>query len=288
MLYYYANSGHKLGLDRVKRGVALLKALNEKGVETRLLVNDFRAGLAAKELGLRDYVTIEGVMDIDAIADAGDSVIIDTPENDNDRLVKYCSDYKHVFRFETSQEDSVRFSETLLKAYCENDSCISSLIIDKIYRNVGEKEERVLFFLNDADYDKEILSNASFFKESGMELLLGNYFFVKYEDDLSELFDCLHEPEEYVDLIKNSSTVVTASGQTAMEAQVCGAKVLYIQTACEDIVPLEVLEGLGITIIKGYDKESYEKALSQRREGEGHLSHTVDQVADTLIAMLNS
>ncbi|UFH59487.1 hypothetical protein [Sulfurovum mangrovi] len=38
MLYYYANSGHKIGLDRVKRAVALLKALNEKGVETRLLL----------------------------------------------------------------------------------------------------------------------------------------------------------------------------------------------------------------------------------------------------------
>ena len=66
-----------------------------------------------------------------------------------------------------------------------------------------EKKERTLFFLSDADYDKTILSNEDFFKSLNMELLLGNYFFVKYEDDLAKLFSTLHEPEEYVDLITN-------------------------------------------------------------------------------------
>ena len=59
MLFYYAYSGHKNGLERVRRGAALMNALRAKGTEATLLVNDFRAGLAAKELGVKDYVTVE-------------------------------------------------------------------------------------------------------------------------------------------------------------------------------------------------------------------------------------
>ena len=57
MVFYYAHTGHKVGLERLRRGAALLKKLEAEGVEARLLVNDFRAGLAARELGVREYVT---------------------------------------------------------------------------------------------------------------------------------------------------------------------------------------------------------------------------------------
>lgn len=258
MLYYYAHSGHKVGLDRVKRAVALLKALSEQGIESRLLVNDFRAGLAAREFGLRDYVTIEGVMDIDAIADTGDSIIMDTPENDNGRLEKYCSDFAHVFRFANSKDDTVRVSETLLKPFCDDESGIEAIIIDAMYCDTEPKEERTLFFLSDADYDKEILSNAAFFEGQGMELVLGHYFFVKYEEELAKLFPKLHEAEEYVDLLKTSSHVVTASGQTALEAYACGAKVVYIKTEREEIIPLSVIQNLGIETVDGFDKTAYQ------------------------------
>ena len=66
-LYYYAFTGHKHGLDRVKRAVVILKKLREKGFETVLLVSDFRAGLVARDFGVLDSVTIEGIQDIDAI-----------------------------------------------------------------------------------------------------------------------------------------------------------------------------------------------------------------------------
>ncbi|MDD3591884.1 MAG: hypothetical protein PHO65_04550 [Sulfurovum sp.] len=286
MLYYYANSGHKIGLDRVKRAVALLKALNDKGVETRLLVNDFRAGLAARELGLRDYVTIEGVMDIDAIADTGDSIIMDTPEDDRGRIEKYCSDFSHVFRFANSAEDEARVSEVLFRPECKDESCIEALIVDSMYES-EPKEERVLFFLSDADYDKEILGHREFFQDSDMELLLGNYFFVKYEDQLAELFDTLHEAEEYEELLKTSSHVVTASGQTALEAHVCGANVIYINTPREEIIPLSVIRGLGIPVVEGFDRAAYD-AMDKSKRSEKILMHSVDQIADKLIKKLKN
>lgn len=263
MLFYYANSGHKIGLERVRRGAALLKRLANQGVETQLLVNDFRAGLVAKELGVTEYVTVETVQDIDAIAQFGDSIMIDSPEDDHGRLVKYCEDFKHVWRFEVGSDDLSVHGETLFKAECKDNSCENAVIVDDEYFEETKKAERTLFFLSDADYDKTILSNESFFKTLNMELLLGNYFFVKYEDDLAKLFSMLHEPEEYVDLITGSSRIVTSSAQTALEAKASGAKVIYIHLSDDALYPVEILSKYGIAIVNGFDAEDVVKYLQE-------------------------
>jgi len=266
MVFYYANTGHKIGLDRLRRGAAVVKKLEENGVEARLLVNDFRAGLAAKELGVKEYVTIETVQDIDAIAEAGNSIIIDSSEDDHGRLVKYCADFKNVWRFEHSPEDRSVHGETLIRVECQDEACIRAVIVDEMYIPQGDKEERVLFFLDDADYDKTILSNEDFFKAFDMELLLGNYFFVKYEDDLAKLFSTLHEPEEYFDLIQSSQTIVTASSQTALEAKACGAKVIYIDLKKDALYPAEVLRTYGICIVDGFDAEEVKRIIQEKSE----------------------
>jgi hypothetical protein len=262
MLFYYANTGHKIGLERVRRGAALLKRLANQGVETQLLVNDFRAGLTAKDLGVKEYVTVETVQDIDAIAQFGDSIIIDSPEDDHGRLVKYCEDFKHVWRFEVGSDDLSVHGETLFKVECKDNSCENAVIVDDEYFEETKKVERTLFFLSDADYDKTILSNESFFKAFDMELLLGNYFFVKYEDDLAKLFSTLHEPEEYMDLIKSSSCIVTASAQTALEAKVSGAKVIYIDLN-NSLYPLDLLSKYSVDVVNGFDAEAVAKYLEE-------------------------
>jgi hypothetical protein len=263
MLYYYAYSGHKVGLDRVKRAVALLKQLGTDGIESRLLVNDFRAGLCAREFGIFDSVTIETVQDIDAIASIGDVVIIDSPEDNRGRLQKYCSEYKVVFRFAQHEQDRVCYDEIIIKTSCEDDSCVNAVIVDDTYFEETNKEERTLFFLNDADYDKTILNNEAFFKVFDMELLLGNYFFVKYEDDLAKLFSVLHEPEEYMDLVKSSSRIVTASAQTALEAKASGAKVIYIHLGNDDLYPVALLKTYGIAVVNGFDAEHVAEYLKE-------------------------
>ncbi|SFZ99074.1 hypothetical protein MNB_SV-5-988 [hydrothermal vent metagenome] len=263
MLFYYANSGHKVGLERVRRGAALLNILESQGVETQLLVNDFRAGLAARDLGVKEYVTVETVQDIDAIADAGNSIIIDSPEDDHGRLVKYCADFKNVWRFEHDSSDRSVHGEILFKSDCLADDCVDSLIVDEIFFDQKIKEERVLFFLGDADYNKNILNNKTFFQEFDMELLLGSYFFVKYENDLEKLFTTLHEPEDYVYLVTKSSTIVTSSSQTAFEAKLSGAKVIYLNIDNETIYPVSLLEKHNIDIVNGFDIEALKMYLKQ-------------------------
>ncbi len=264
MLFYYAHTGHKIGLDRAKRGAAVIKALAKEGIEARLLVNDFRAGVALKEHGIREYVTIETIQDIDAVAQTGDSVIIDSNEDDHGRLVKYVSDFRHVWRFAHDKEDCPVHGEILFKAGCEEKSCMEAVIVDDVYFESSDKEERILFFLGDSDHDKTILGNTEFFKHFDMELLLGHYFFVKYEDDLAKLFDSLYEPEEYIDLIKSSSTVVTASAQTALEAKASGAKVVYIDLEKTAVYSSSILQTYDIAIIKGFDITRLNEALKNK------------------------
>lgn len=285
MLYYYANSGHKMGLERVRRGAALLKRLESDGVETQLLVNDFRAGLLAKDLGVKEYVTIESVQDIDAIAGAGNnSIIIDSNEDDHGRLVKYCSDFKNVWRFAHDPSDVSVHGETLFRAGCKDEDCVDAVIVDDEYFEITEKEERLLFFLSDADYDKIILSNESFFKAFDMELLLGNYFFVKYEDELAKIFAIRHEPEEYENLVKSSSHIVTASAQMALEVKAGGAKVIYLQLSNNGLYPVELLKAYGIDVVEGFDVELVAKYLKKESSAAQNRIERFDD--DKIISIL--
>jgi len=273
MLYYYANTGHKIGLERLRRGAALLNSLVSQGVETQFLVNDFRAGLVAKELGVKDYVTVEGVQDIDAIAEHGDSIIIDSIENDHGRLVKYCEDFKNVWRFAHDENDKAIHDEIVLS--------VDTILVDELYFEETKKDERTLFFLGDADYDKVVLNNEAFFKSFDMELLLGNYFFVKYEDDLAKLFSMLHEPEEYTDLIQSSASVVTASAQTALEAKASGAKVIFIHIE-KSLYSVNLLSAYGIHIVEGFDAAAVNEYLQNDLSTD---TKNIDKIDDKKILL---
>jgi hypothetical protein len=265
-LYYYAFTGHKYGLDRVKRAIVILNKLRENGIDTMLLVNDFRAGLVAKDLGVPESVTIEGIQDIDAIAQEGDSVIIDSPEDDHGRLVKYCSDFKTVFRFAETDEDKSIHNEVMLSIDCEREDCISSVIVDDVYFKEHEKEERTLFFLSDSDANKTILSNSDFFKVLDMELLLGHYFYVKYEDDLAKIFKTLHEAEEYTELICSSKRVITASFQTAIESKVAGAEVIFINLKELTNNEKKLLNVVGIRCINNFNSDEFKESVCKNVE----------------------
>lgn len=264
MVYYYAHTGHKIGLERARRGVTVMKKLQQHGVEVQLLVNDFRAGVALKEQhGIGEYVNIETVQDIDAIAQMGDSVFIDSDEDDHGRLVKYVADFKQVWRFTHDNSDHSIHGETLFKTDCDDEACENAVIVDDLYFEKCEKEERVLFFLRDYDHDKTILNHADFFQAFNMELLLGNYFFVKYEDALPKLFATLHEPETYVDMIRESATVVTASSQAALEAKASGARTIYMQLEDTPLYPAALLREYGIEVVEGLQEDALRAILDR-------------------------
>jgi hypothetical protein len=174
-----------------------------------------------------------------------------------------------VWRFAHDENDKAIHNEIVLD--------VDTVLVDEMYFEKTKKEERILFFLGDADYDKIVLGNADFFKAFDMELLLGNYFFVKYEDDLEKLFSTLHEPEEYGDLIKGSSTVVTCSAQTALEVKASGGRSIYVHIANNPLYPISTLGEYGIEIIDGFNIEALQRTLATTIE---NTAKTVEKVDD--------
>jgi len=270
MIYYYAFSSHKFGLDCVRRGVAMVGALKKQGQEAQLIVNDFRAGLAAKDLGVADAVTIETILDVDAVAQRGDAVILDTPEDTNSRMERYAAEFSPLVYVTDRCDYRSLFGEIVLKPFCDNEElCIQTPIIDSRYTQEGakdKKEERILFFYGDADYDKNILSHADFFGDKGMDLLMGHYFFVKYENDLSKLFHHLIEPEEYAAMLSARSRIITASKQCALEARAAGANVAYMQNSSESECALRQLVDCGITLIENFKKIDFNTLFEAESE----------------------
>jgi len=282
-LYYYAFSGHKWGLDRVKRGVALIKSLKKEGVDMQLLVSDFRAGLVAKDFGVGDSITIEGIMDVDVVAQNGDIVFLDTPEVDNGRVQMYVKEYKALFNIVDDDNTKSIFGEHIISPNGD----ISSIIIDELYFDILDKEDRTIFFLGDADYNKTILSEKDFFQNIDMELILGNYFFVKYESDLAKIFKTLHEPEDYQDLIRTSSTVVTASIQTALEARACEVKSIYISDGNESKSILRKLNEYNIIIINGFNQDDLLLSVKEGKNLYKKVTHSSKEIAIKVKNKLN-
>jgi len=282
--YYYAYSGHKFGLDGVRRGVALIKAMRRKGREMQLLVNDFRAGLAARELGVGDAVTIETLLDVDAVAQRGDLVILDTPEDTGARMEKYSELFDRLFYVTDRCDYRSSFGEIVLKPECgEEERCLKTPLVDPEYFEPLPKEDRLLFFYGDTDHHKELLAKKGLFEGTGVELLLGHYFFVKYEGELEKSFARLHEPEEYAALIRSSSRVLTASIQCALEANAAEAEVFYIQKRSDPECMLTLLSSWGINIFDDMDNINLKLLMQKSVKTEKRVPERTDMIADALI-----
>lgn len=202
-LYFYAKSGHTVGLEETKRCAAIANQLKE--FNPILCTSDFRAGAFAKDnFGIKKYVNIDVVRNLHNIMQKGDILIYETPEVNEimkEEMKEYCS---------------------LL--YGINDE-LSGIIVDTtIYANVENPFLEKTIFFGDDDYNNLFLDMA---KESGkfdLNLLIGHYFFLGNEKIFAEHFSNVIDEEEYVSTIQNSKYLLTASLQTALESLACGNK----------------------------------------------------------------
>ena len=245
MTYIYAYSNHKTGLSRLRRMAVRYRELQAEGVEVELLTNDFRAAAAIREYGVSACTTIETILDIDYVAQRGDSLIIDSPEEDHGKLRQYVEMFARVEKVATHCEEVSRFGEKTVSV---------DPLVDRYY--VMKREEpkiaRTLFFYGDSDPKKWIESAAKQWSGLGMELLLGSYFYPNYEEALAGLFGRLYEAESYRECIAYSSRIVTADTQCAYEAQAAGAEVIYLYEEME-ACQREQMETLGIHLLETTD-----------------------------------
>ena len=231
-VYLYAKSGHTIGLEATKRCAAIANALKE--FDPILCTSDFRAGAFAKDLlGIRRYVNIDVIRNLHNIMEKRDILIYDTPEiNDN------------------MKKDMTAFC-TLVYGI---DDEIKGIIVDSsIYNKTDNanlnKLDKTIFF-GDDDYNNIFLEMAKESEKQEINMLMGHYFFLGNEKVFLDYFSNVIDEEEYVQTIKNSKYLLTASLQSALESLACGNFPVLFKRFDKNYDE-ELITNLNIPVIKG-------------------------------------
>ena len=231
-VYLYAKSGHTVGLEATKRCAAIANALKE--FDPILCTSDFRAGAFAKDLlGIRRYVNIDVIRNLHNIMEKRDILIYDTPEiNDN------------------MKKDMTAFC-TLVYGI---DDEIKGIIVDSsIYNKTDNanlnKLDKTIFF-GDDDYNNIFLEMAKQSEKQEINMLMGHYFFLGNEKVFLDYFSNVIDEEEYVQTIKNSKYLLTASLQSALESLACGNFPVLFKRFDKNYDE-ELITNLNIPVIKG-------------------------------------
>lgn len=237
-VYLYAKSGHTIGLDETKRCSVIANILNE--FEPILCISDFRAGIFAKEnLGVKKYVNIDVVRNLHNIMEKGDILIYDTSEV-NEEMKKEMKEFSSLL-YEIGKE-------------------IDGIIVDELlYSKVlNPKLEKTIFF-GDDDYNNFFLEMVKDSKKYEINLLIGHYFFLGNEKIFDKHFANVIDEEEYVETIKDSKYLLTASLQTALESLACGNKPVLFKRE-DKIYDEKLIEKLNLPVIEANDlKDLLEK-----------------------------
>jgi len=234
--YYYAHTGHRIGLDRFRRGVAILNALD---ADITLLTSDYRIAQIADEYGIEKCVGLDVVRNIPQIAESGDRLILDSDEANPIML----------------QDMEIFFSSLI---HLSNDT----VCVDKKFFGSFEKSVKLSYFFGDDDYEKDLEKNLDFVEGLDAHLQLGFYYFLDYEDMLKEKFSNYFEFEEYDEMIQKTDILLTSSPQAVLESLATGGKPIYFQREDYTQDMNELFESLNIPIIKNYDKNHLKVIIS--------------------------
>ena len=265
-LFYYVHTGHRIGLDRFRRAATIIRALGD--VDITLLTSDFRIAQEARHFGVKRSVGIDVVRNIPQIAHHGDKIIFDSDELNpvmHDDMIKYFSTFIRV----TDDPEAVqRDGELLISPYLRGAGiCRGVAIGDEYFETAPKPIEKSLFF-GDDDYEEDLLGHVDMFAQLELDLVVGFYYFLDYEEKLAPSFKHCHEFEDYDEVLKGSRVFVTSSPQAVLECLASDGRPIYIQRPdyVRDFLPL--FESLGIPVVDGFDKERLLLLL------DGVLSHT--------------
>lgn len=257
--YYYVHTGHRIGLDRFRRAVAILGKLN---ADITLLTSDYRIAQIARDFGVEKSVGVDVVRNIPQIAHNGDKLIFDSDEANPIML----EDMQQYFSsFIPIKNDTVLVDEKFFQA------------------QTHEKSVKISYFFGDDDYEKDLEKNLDFVKDLNPHLQLGFYYFLDYEDMLKEEFTNYFDFEEYDDMIMSSEILITCSPQAVLDSLASGSKPIYVQRAdyTEDFNGL--FQTLNIPIIENYDKNHLNVIISSIKERKyTELQKNAENIVDSI------
>ena len=227
--FYYVHTGHRIGLDRFRRGAAIIKALGD--VDITLLCSDFRIAQIARDFGVEKSVGIDVVRNIPQISHHGDRLIFDSDEANPIML-----------------EDMQNYFSTFIHIN-ENE-----IVVDDIYFQKREKTIKMSYFFGDDDYEKDLEKNLDFLSDIEPDLQLGFHYFLDYEEMLKTKFKRYHEFEEYEDTIMNTDILITSSPQAVLESLASKGRPIYVKRADYGDSFDDLFLSLNIPVINNFDK----------------------------------
>jgi hypothetical protein len=285
-IYYYAHTGHRIGLDRFRRAVAIINSLD--GIDITLLTSDYRIAQVAREFGIDKSVGIDVVRNIPNIAHNGDKIIFDSSEANPIMLDDMREYFSTFIRISDNEHDKKDDRELLISPYLNGDGICNAIAVEDKYFESQDKSIEISYFFGDDDYEKDLEKNISFVSDLDPYLQLGFYYFLDYEDMLKDKFPNYFEFEEYEDMIKKSKILITSSPQAVFDSLASGGKPIYVQRLDYTKEFNSIFEKLNIPIVENFDKNHLSEILKtiNNRKYE-KLSQNSNSIANFIKEALN-
>lgn len=268
--FYYVHTGHRIGLDRFHRAVAIINEL-QKEIDITLLCSDFRIAAEAKEYGIKRAVGVDLVRNIPQIAHHGDKIIFDSAEINPTLLEDMTQFFSPFIRISDDPSDTKHPKEFLISLYLQGEGiCNTTVVNDRYFESLSKTIPLALFF-GDDDYEKDLEKYQALFKPFKMELVMGFYHFMGYEKALKESFSVIHECEAYDEVIRHADILVSASPQAVLQSLVGGGRPVFLQRAdyVRDFIPL--FQSLNIPIVEQFTQEQLMQAISTASSNNYHI-----------------
>jgi hypothetical protein len=267
--FYYVHTGHRIGLDRFHRAVAIVNEL-QKEIDITLLCSDFRIASEAKEYGIKRSVGVDLVRNIPQIAHHGDKIIFDSAEINPTLLDDMTQFFSPFIRISDDPSDTKHPKEFLISPYLQGEGICNTTVVNDRYFEPLPKTIPLAFFYGDDDYEKDLEKHQALFKPFKMELLMGFYHFMGYEKVLKESFSVIHECEAYDDVIRHTDILVSASPQAVLQNLVGGGKPVFLQRADYDRDFIPLFQSLNIPIVEQFTQEQLMQAISTASSNNYH------------------
>ncbi len=265
MIYYYVHTGHRFGLDRFRKAVAIINSLPELNI--RLLTSDFRIASGARDFGINGAIGIDVLRNIPNIANHGDILIYDSDEHNETQHIEMLSYFKKFIRLSLNPNDQLKKGELLINPHLiDSENVLSANPISQIYFDNIDKSILKILFYGDDDYDKFLYKNRVNLKNIDSDLLLGFYYFLGYENELKDSFKNIHENEEYANIIKKSKYVITFSFQTALETLASNGIPIFVERIDRPDFGNKILEKFGVPILQQFNYETINNLIVKNHQ----------------------
>jgi hypothetical protein len=259
--FYYVHTGHRIGLDRFRRAVAIVSEL-QKEIDITLLCSDFRIASQAREYGIKRAVGVDVVRNIPQIAHHGDKIIFDSAELNPVLLEDMTRFFSTFVRISDDPADFRHPNEFLISPYLEGEGVCKGIVVGEHYFEPLPKTIPMALFFGDDDYEKDLEKHQGLFAPYKMDLLMGFYHFMGYENVLAGSFETIHESENYDEVIRRTDILLSASPQAVLQNRAGGGRPIYLQRSDypRDFIPL--FEALGIPFIEEFSQDKLIKSIS--------------------------